>query len=253
MPAPIDVIEGPSSLKIYHTGSPLIESPRPSFFYFALSGEESLGLDPFNQPVGFLKEEDMHVFSFDIPGHGNGLKAKDAMSHWAEQIHLNRNPIVKFIQECLVSIQFLIDKGYVDPLHMAVGGLSRGGFIAAHLAAQEPRIGVVLGFAPLTKLEMLEEFKGLESHPLIFSLSLFNLIDQLYDKKLRFYIGNRDTRVGTADCFQLINNLTNVAYDKGHRSPQIELIVTPSIGHKGHGTPMSSFHAGARWVKEKLG
>ena len=39
-----------SNLEVYFTGPPIEEGPRPALFYFALSGHQSLTLDPFNQP-----------------------------------------------------------------------------------------------------------------------------------------------------------------------------------------------------------
>ena len=50
-----DIINGPNSISIYHVGPPLELGPLPTFFYFALSGEESLTLNPYNQPVSFLR------------------------------------------------------------------------------------------------------------------------------------------------------------------------------------------------------
>lgn len=248
---PTEILLGPSKLKIYHKGPGLDQGPLPSLFYFALSGAESLEQDPFNQPVAFLATDPIRVFSFTIPGHGEGLLNPEAMSFWSQEMMQNHNIIAEFVSQGLENIQYLIDQGYADPLHLAVGGLSRGGFVAAHLAANDPRIRIVLGFAPLTKLTYLKEFEGMQN-PIAASLNLSNLLDKLIDKKIRFYIGNRDIRVGTEECFQFIHALAEAAYEKGIRSPKTELIIASSIGHKGHGTSIESFKDGAMWVKKEL-
>ncbi len=246
-----EVLESPSGLTIYHKGPSLGLGPLPSIFYFAATGRESLDLNPFNELVLFLENDPIHIFSFTIPGHGQDLTPSEVMSFWADEMAHDRNPIDEFLQQSLSSIEYLIEKEYSDPNRLATAGLSRGGFLATHLAACDPRLRIILGFAPITQLAALGEFKELNHH-MVSSLSLTSIKDKLIDKKLRYYIGNRDLKVGTQECFQFVHDLTETAYAKGFRSPQAELIITPSIGHKGHGTPLSSFHDGAEWLRKQL-
>ncbi len=49
-------------------------------------------------------------------------------------------------------IRHLIDQHVVDPEKIGAMGLSRGAFIASHIAALVPEIKHILGFAPLTRL-----------------------------------------------------------------------------------------------------
>lgn len=243
---------GPASLPIFHLGPPLEKGPLPSVFYFALAGDESLALDPFNQPAILLAEEKIRVFSFTLPFHGPHFDKRHAMMSWAQQIGADCDIIDNFVKECLECINFLIEQDYVDASHMASAGLSRGGFIATHLAAQDLRIKTVLGYAPLTNLTALEEFKECENHPLVKKLSLIQLVDKLMHKKIRFYIGNRDTRVSTDECFAFIRAAAEYSYRQSHRPPPIELIVSASIGHKGHGTSPHIFKEGIEWLKKAL-
>jgi hypothetical protein len=242
-------IDPPSGLTIYYRGRDLSEGPLPALFYFALSGEDSLNLDPFNQPVMFLlsKTDNVRVFSFTIPGHGPGLENAQAIAFWAEKISKNESILEHFFDQALQNIAYLIEEGWVDSTRISVAGLSRGGFVATHIAARDHRIKTILGFAPLTRLETADEFKKFDQS-LIKPLALVEVIDQLTDKKLKFYIGNRDLRVGTEDCFQFIKDLTEQAYQKGVRSPPVELVINPSVGHKGHGTLPSVFEDGIDWL-----
>lgn len=247
-----DEIPSPSGLTIFHRGPPLTRKPLPTLFYFALSGGDSLHLDPYNQPAAMLSDVPIHVFSFTLPFHGPGFVNTEAMSYWSREISQNNNFIDTFVEQSIQNIHFLIDQQYIDPKKMAVAGLSRGSLIAAHLAAKEPLLKIILGYAPLTEPAWMEDFKELRKYPITALLPLNNLVDKLYDRKLRFYIGNRDLRVSTEHCFQFIKNLTEAAFQKGIRSPQTELIIYPSVGHKGHGTPPHIFKSGIEWIKAQF-
>lgn len=235
----LTILESPTKLPIYVRGPELSEGPLPAFFYFALSGEDSLYLDPFNQPVAFLENSRIRCFSFTLPFHGPGYDNNKAMELWKQEFSARPEILEEFFQHCLKNVDYLIQQGIVDAEKIAVGGLSRGGFVATHLAARDARLKYVLGFAPLTKL-------------LGQGWDLQDLIDKLVNKQVRFYIGNRDLRVGTQACFDFIHQLADAAYHHGHRSPPVELIISPSVGFQGHGTLPSIFKAGADWVREKL-
>lgn len=243
-----DVLTTPNHLHIYHRGPPLSEGPLPSFFYFALTGEESLGLDPYNQPVEHLVGEKIRIFSLTLPGHGPGYENSKAMSFWSKQIKGGEDLITQFIGQCVEALDFLIKEKLVDTRHIAAGGLSRGGFIASHFAARDERVKVILGFSPLTSLVTLEEFKTGEIPELAKQLSLTNQVEALVGKTVRFYIGNRDIWVSTDACYRFIRELTEASHERRHRGLPIELILFPSVGHRGHGTPPHIFRSGSDWL-----
>lgn len=230
-----------------YLGPPLEEGPLPAVLYFALSAKESLHLDPFNQPARFLTSYPLRVFSFTLPGHH--LPPTEALHHWALEIGKGHDVISEFCNHVLETIEDLIAKNIIIEGKLAAAGLSRGGFIACHLAAKTRLISTILGFAPLTQLDFAKEFEGMD----VSSFNLSHLTTKLSDRTLRFYIGNRDIRVGTANCFHFISDLTEAAYHKKIRSSPIELIIGPSIGHQGHGTPPHVFKDGADWLAGKLG
>jgi len=241
-------IVSPSPLAIFHRGPDLDRGPLPSFFYFALSGEDSLNLNPFNQPVLLLDGEPVRIFSFTLPGHGEGFANKDGMGVWAKEMQGNSHLIEDFLEQCLGNIQFLIGAGYADSQHMSVGGLSRGGFIATHVAARDERVKTLLGFAPLTELSGVKEFHDLDGEGHIEALDLVQLAPKLINKNIRFYIGNHDTRVGTDSCFKFIATVAKEAYAAGVRPPQVELVINPSVGYLGHGTLRYVFEDGVKWL-----
>jgi len=243
-----ETIVRPNFPPIYHVGPPLSMGPLPSLFYFSLSGMESLTLAPYNHPVALLDKSLIRIFSLTLPGHETGLDHQNAMSYWAHHIDQNDDIIHNFVISCTQAIDFLVQKNYIHNDHIAVAGLSRGSFIAAHVAAHDERIKTILGFAPLTNLLDLHEFQESTS-PLAQNLSLHSLVDRLLHKTLRFYIGNHDTRVNTHSCYTFIEALTEAMYKQRHRSLPVELIIYPSVGHKGHGTPPHIFHEGSLWLQ----
>lgn len=236
-------------ITLYHTGPALDHGPLPSLFYFAISGSDSLCLDPYNQIVQFLHGEMIRIFSITLPGHENDLPAIDAMKIWAEELSKGENFLETFFNSLQLAIDFAIREKFADPSKLATAGLSRGGFIASHLAARDERIRHLLCFAPLTRLSKIKEFT--EDHDLALAnkLDLIHLASRLSDRHVRMYIGNDDTRVGTKSCFDYAMELVK---EKKTKTAQVELSIYPSIGQMGHGTPPEIFQQGADWIQSNL-
>jgi esterase FrsA len=250
---PLNKLHLPSDIEIAYVGPDVSEGPLPALFYFALSAEESLCRDPFNQPVTYLSALPLRIFSLTLPGHGPSLPATQAMHVWAREISSGRDIVREFISQVQNAVDGLIQEGILMPERLGVMGLSRGGFIAVHAAAQIPLFRWIVAFAPLTQLSAIKEFQEIAHLPLVKQIGLEHLVEQISDRHLRFYIGNLDTRVGTRHCYDFIEKASQHASCKKIRSPQIELIIAPSIGHHGHGTSKATFHAGAQWLAENLG
>lgn len=247
-----DTIEADGGVKVYHLGPPQDQGPMPTLIYLSIAGDESLLLDPFNQPVTALQDLPMRIFSFDLPGHGADFDKNHAIRWLSQEVREGRDPFNPFFVQATETIGYLIRQGWIDPQKIAMAGLSRGVFFAMHIAARLPEVKTLLGFAPMTFLSYQKDFADLQDHPLIQQLSPLNLIEKLYTRSFRFYIGNHDIAVGTERCFTLLQALTDHAFANYKRSPEIEMIMSPSIGHRGHGTSAKIFLEGAAWIKEKL-
>jgi dienelactone hydrolase len=233
-------------LELYHVGPSLDVGELPAVFYFALSGPDSLCLDPYNQMIPFLLENQVRVFSLTLPAHENGLLPTEALKVWAEEIAQGKQPLEEFLDQAQTAIDYVFHQRLVDRDRLAVAGLSRGGLIAGLLAAREKRIRKLLGFAPVTKLALAQEFHSIA--PLVSSYDLSLYGKALAGKQIRFMIGNRDKRVSTRACFECIEQLVEGAHQEKIRSAPIELIITPSIGQQGHGTTLEVFRQGAQWI-----
>ena len=241
---------GPVAL--YHSGPPLDHGPLPSLFYLALSGPDSLTLDPFDQPVRFLRGQMNRVFSLTLPAHENGLPPQEALQTWAEDFARGADPLGEFLDDLGSAVAFAIQEKFVDSERMAIAGLSRGGLLAFHAAARDERFRFVLGFAPITELGKAKEFAEASENPLVRSYDAVKIAEALSDRHVRLYIGNLDTRVGTRSCFDFSMALVESAHRRKVRSPRIEYIMTPSIGQRGHGTSPEVFKEGAGWISSCL-
>jgi len=235
----------PNYPSLAYVGADVSLGKLKALIYFSLSAEESLTLDPYNQPVQFISGNDLRVFSFTLPFHGPHFNKAHAMQAWSDEIKNNPEFLFHFIKECSLVVDALIKENVIDPHFLSVAGLSRGAFLATHLGSENKHIKNILGFAPLTSLSYLEEFQG---NPQGENYNLVHLNPKLIHKNLRFYIGNHDTRVGTENCFQFINELSKLSHEHAVRSPKIELIISPSVGHKGHGTASKTFQDGVNWL-----
>jgi pimeloyl-ACP methyl ester carboxylesterase len=249
----MELLQLTSDIEVGHIGPPLERKPLPAVIYFALSAEESLNLDPYNQPALYLANQGGHLFSFNLPAHGPHLNALDAIEAWAHSFEKGEDPLTPFLEKTVFAVETLISRGHILREKIGVMGLSRGGLIGSLFATRFPHIRAIVGFAPMTKLTRAREFVTLSHDERVSRFNLENAIDLLCDIETRYYIGNRDVRVGTDVCFELVQRLAEAAFQKGLRSPPIEMIVRSSIGHMGHGTSKETFEDGAHWLGTKLG
>lgn len=247
-------IDAGVDLQVGISGPPLSEGPLPALFYFALSAKDSLCLDPFNQPVVHIARHHhrLRVFSITLPFHEPPLVPQEALTAWAQAYAQENDILAPFMHQTLQAIQNINTLGYCLPYAISAAGLSRGAFIATHIGARSSLIQNILGFAPLTQLSKAKEFQDLQHLPAVTAYNLEHQIPHLIGKNLRFYIGNHDERVGTHACFSFIEQLTENSYQNRIRSPQVELIIYPSIGYQGHGTPKAIFEKGATWISQQM-
>lgn len=240
-----------NSQKILFIGNDLHMGPEPALFYFSLTAEDSLLCDPYNQLTAFLHSYPIRIFSITLPEHGPSLDPKTAIKRWSEHFLSQKDLLQPFIQHATYVITKLIEDNIIQDKRLAIAGLSRGAFIAAHIAKNIPQLKYLVGLAPLLRLDTIKEFQDVNSK-LIDKYALTELSQQLIDKVVSLYIGNRDTRVGTKTAYTFIEMLTEAQYVHGQRSPKNFLTLYPSIGYLGHGTPPEIFYAAANWIKNKL-
>lgn len=248
MSAQLKSLPSPNGIEILELNPKNPHVPLPALVYCALSAKSSLTLDPFDQPVRFLSHENIRLLSITLPDHEEGKDPKEAMRKWLESYLQDPYFFDRFIQNAREALFSLIAEGFIDKDKIALAGLSRGGYVVLRLAAESEEFKSVMAFAPLIDPSTLLEF----DQSIIDTLSLKAYIPKLIGKHIRIHVGNRDTRVSTAKSFEFIHELTEKSYEAGIRSPAVEMLIMPSIGHKGHGTSEESFQIGASWIKKEL-
>jgi hypothetical protein len=174
-----------SDLTFLCQGPALEEGPLPAIFYFAISKEDSLHKDPFNQFPSCFKGKPIRIFSATLPAHEPPLHPEKGVFAWAEEMKQGKDPLTPFFQTVAKGIASLLEQKLLLSKKIAACGLSRGAFIACHIAALCPEITTLLGFAPLTRLTYSKAFEEIKEEERIKKLDLENLIPLLYHRARR--------------------------------------------------------------------
>jgi hypothetical protein len=102
----------------------------------------------------------------------------------------------------------------------------------------------VVGFAPVSDLLVLTEFRGMEKHAATRSLALIEQAQKLAGRSIWVCIGNNDARVGTDHLIAFTRKLVAISTNAKKPVP-VELHVMPTIGHRVHDT---AHDEAAAWI-----
>lgn len=142
-------------------------------------------------------------------------------------------------------LDHLIQSGIADAKRIAACGTSRGGFLAIHFAAHDGRVKCAAGFAPVTDLAALREFRAIADSSFVRALSLETQAKQLAGRPVWIVIGDQDERVGTDLAINFARKLTAASREQKLDS-RVELHVLPEP--RGHTTPPGSPQQAASWI-----
>jgi len=226
------------------------DKPRPTLFIFAVGIETTLESPDFSRAGRLLLPDGVVCVALDVPCHGQDIRPgeTEGLTGWRERIEQGENVPAALAQRASAVLDHLIAQGITDEARVAACGTSRGGFIALHFAAAEPRVRAVAAFAPVTELPALREFAGLESHQLTRALDLGHQAEKLSDRGLWLCIGNRDERVGTDTAIALTRGMVAAAALRGEAA-DVDLRVTATPGHTIHDT---AHDEAAAWLRVRL-
>lgn len=231
-------------------------SPEPTLFMFAYTMESTLKRKDFSTVAHILGKHGYLCVSLDLPCHGRDTKQSeppDRLSCWAERIEKGDNFVASFMPKLSAVLDFLVQEGFTDPHRVAACGASRGGFIALHFAANDPRVRCVFAFSPVTDLMALSEFAGVEGDSgalrLATSLALVNSAEKLAGRPIWMTIGDYDLRVSTDDTIAFSRRLVEVSIAKG-KPANVELHVMTNLDHS---VPPDAPEQAAAWILTKIG
>jgi dienelactone hydrolase len=226
------------------------QSPAATLFVFASRIEDTLGNDVYNKVGRLQAKQGVISVSLDVPCHGEDTKAGEpaGLSGWRTRIEKGDDLIGDFVAKVKDVLDHLVEQGYTDPKRVAVCGTSRGGFIALHVAAAEPRFRCAAAFAPVTNPLALSEFNGMANPAPANALSIIQRSDQLSGRAIWVCIGNHDQRVSTDDLIAFTRKVVAVSIAQ-NKPANVELHVMPSLGHSIHST---AHDEAASWITRQF-
>lgn len=225
--------------------------PMPTAFIFANDIENTLTSDDYNRCGKILVKNGFLCVGLDLPCHGADAKTGEpgGLDGWCHRLRQGENVVEKFCAKSRALLDYLIAEGYTDANRVVACGTSRGGFIALHFAASEPRVKSVVAFAPVTDLLALREFDGQDNVEAITSLALARHAEKLATRKIWLCIGNYDERVDTDLAIDFTRRVVRASVEQ-KVEPDVELHVMTSRGHSIHKT---AHPEAAQWLLEGAG
>jgi dienelactone hydrolase len=227
-------------------------SPVPTLFILANTIEGTLASDYFRQCGTALTHQGWQCVSIDLPCHGLEHREGEPqqLDGWRFRADAGENFVAESNQRLAHVLDHLIANGRTDAAKVAVCGTSRGGFLAMHFAAFDPRVKCIAAFAPVTDLLALREFHGAEQNYLVRTLALTSHAAHLAQKQVWMVIGDQDARVGTDCAIALADRIAEVTHDLLSRAGAVELHVLPEP--RGHTTPAGSADQAMGWIRRQI-
>ncbi len=202
--------------------------PAPVLFVLAGTIESTLEKPYFRQCGNELADHGWVCVSIDLPCHGT--QATDGepagLSGWSQLAAKQHDFVAESNARLSRVLDHLIKSGIADPERIVACGTSRGGFLAIHFAAHDTRVKCVAGFAPVTDLAALSEFRAIADSPFVTRLSLEGQAEALAGRPVWIVIGDQDERAGTERAIAFAQKLTAASREKKLDS-RIELSVLP--------------------------
>lgn len=194
--------------------------------------------------------------SVDIPCHGGDSRPGEpaGMSGWRARLEKGEPLFATFQKQVASVVDQLVRQGTVDRERVGVCGVSRGGFVALHLGAADPRMKYVVAFAPVTDLLALTEFKGIADPAPARALDVMTLAERLLDRPIWISIADNDERVDSRHAIDFALHMMKIS--KRHKMPMthfwsgddVRLTVTPSEGAGGHTSYRGAHEDAATWI-----
>jgi len=211
------------------------KATRPAPTLFVLQGDlDTVQREPLYTEVARLVAAQGFIgVALDAPGHGEDHRPGEPaeLSSWCWRLEQGEDLLGGFLRRFRAVLDHLVAQGITDPARVAACGTSRGGFLAFHLAAAEPRIRCVAGIAPVTDLRALREFNTSTARASAAALALERLAPALAGRPVWITIGNHDQRVDTDRAIAFSRSLVTAAGEARDSVP-VELLVHAEPGHR---------------------
>jgi pimeloyl-ACP methyl ester carboxylesterase len=229
----------------------LPDKPTPTLFVLASTIKETLGDAYFRQCGNALSAKGYLLVSIDLPCHGKEHRAAEpaGLTGWRHRCEQGDDFVADSNKRLARVLDHLIAAGHTDATKVAACGTSRGGYLALHFGAHDPRVKCVAAFAPVTELAALREFQGAEKNALVQSLTLNRQAEKLAGRAVWIIIGDQDERVGTDHAIDLARRVTRASLAKKLPS-RVDLHVVAEP--RGHTTPAGAPELSASWIRRQI-
>ncbi|MEX1231980.1 MAG: alpha/beta fold hydrolase [Planctomycetaceae bacterium] len=229
------------------------KEPAPVLIVLANSIEGTLGDEYFRMAGNSLSQKGYFCVTIDLPCHGQEQRPDEpaGLDGWRHRLENDDNFVAETNKKLSAVLDHLIDAGWADKDRIAAIGTSRGGFMATHFAAAEPRVRCVAAIAPVADLTDLREFVDVKNKDLVDQLALEHLAEKLAGRGVWMIIGDRDDRVNTDRTVALARRLTSKSLELG-KPALVDLYVISEP--QGHTTPRWAWSCeqAADWIERHL-
>lgn len=193
--------------------------------------ERSLQTYPYCNAVDFFLSQGHRVAAFDPPCHGSraGSHGSDIPGLCASFL-AGEDPFEAFVHDGKKVIDACIDEGITEPGKIVVGGVSRSGYFALRLLAEEPRIAALAAFCPVTDWRVIG-LSHVKERKEVADLWLGHYVDRLVGKPIMLIIPNHDTVVKTERCLQFYIDLQDANSRAGYDDRWVDLLCTDDPFH----------------------
>jgi dienelactone hydrolase len=210
-------------------------APAPTLFVFAHAIEVMRAEPVYTEVADLLARQGWACVIVDPPCHGEDARAGEPaqLDGWRHRLERGEDFVAAFNARASGVLDHLIAARIADPARVAACGTSRGGFLAYHFAAAEPRVKAVGGISPVTRLLALREFDGTPRPEQVERLDVSAVAAKLAGRPVWLSIGNNDARVNTDDAIAFTRAVVRAAAppDRPEARLPVELLVAPAAGH----------------------
>ena len=209
--------------------------PAPTLMVFAHGIEEMRKQPVYTEVARILAAKGWISVVVDPPCHGEDTRDGEPaqLDGWRHRLEAREKFVATFTAKASSVLDQLIQDGIADPRRLAACGTSRGGFLAYHFAAADPRIKAVAGISPVTRLTALREFSTTTHRDEAEQLNVTNLAPTLAGRAVWLSIGNNDARVNTDDAIEFTRAVVRASArpELPNAVIPVELLVAPTPGH----------------------
>jgi len=217
--------------------------PAPTLFVLAAALETMRDDGHFNALGRILARYGFMSIMLDPPAHGDdrrpaeGESMEGALLAWRQRLDRGEDLVGPFNRHAEEVLDYLVAQHLADPARVGAFGISRGGFLAFHLAAADPRIRFAAALSPLIDPMALKEFAGDPQHERAEAASAIRLAPKLAGRPIWIGISNDDMRVDVGQIIAFTRAVVRASAEGQPPNPVIpvELVMGPASAAGGLG------------------